>query len=449
VDVHYRDGVPAVIEATRTIARRTVRAETPARLRLWTVLTVLTAAALLASLSLLLARVQEQVRIIGDEAAPQAATAADLYFALSDMDAQVARMVLTAGRDELAGSQIDALGTYQERSRQVDADVRKALSAASDDDRVLELMGHLATYRERVWQALTAGDAGAGYYTQATTVLHLDLLPAAKDLRDRSAERLSQAYGRKSATEGRAVTVAVVLGAALVILLLALQVWLARRFRRILNPALLAATVLTVALVIPAVAVLTLQASRLSEARDDSLEPLLALSQARAVSYDAAADTSRFLISGNLAYYADDFTRKSGCLTSGGSCGPAAGRIDGGLPAVAGGPDVSPADREQVLTRWQAYRTDHERIVALARGGRNDEAVGALTGIRRGDASFDFAYFDAAVADIAAARTSDFDRARRDANLLLTGWPWIPVAVLGLVILLVPLAVRKRFAEYR
>ncbi|GIM92211.1 hypothetical protein [Paractinoplanes toevensis] len=444
--------MPAVIEATRTIARRAVRPETPARLRLWSAVTIVAAVALLASLSLLMARVQEQVRIIGDEAAPQAATAADLYFALSDMDAQVARMVLTAGQDELAGSQIDALGTYQERSRQVDADVQKALSAPSDHDLVLELMGHLATYRERVWQTLTAGDAAAGYYTQATNVLHLDLLPAAKDLRDRGAERLSQAYGRKSVTEGRAVTVAVVLGAALLLLLLALQVWLARRFRRVLNPALLAATGLTAALVIPAVAVLTLQASRLNEARDDSLTPFLALSQARAISYDAAADTSRYLISDNLAYYDDDFRRKSGCLTTGGSCGPEAGEIEGGLPAVAGeigGGLPAVAGRSDVLTRWQAYRADHERIVGLARGGRSAEAVGALTGIRRGDASFDFSYFDAAVADIATARSNDFDQALHDAKTILTGWPWIPVAVLGLVILLIPVAVRKRFAEYR
>ena len=88
------------------MARRAVRPETPARLRLWVAVTVLTAAVLLATLSLLMARVREQVRIIGDEAAPRAAAAADLYFALSDMDAQVARMVLTAGDDRLAGSRL-------------------------------------------------------------------------------------------------------------------------------------------------------------------------------------------------------------------------------------------------------------------------------------------------------------------------------------------------------
>jgi hypothetical protein len=428
--VHYREPVPAVIEATRTIARRAVQPETPARLRLWVVLTVVTAAVLLVSLSLLMARVQQQVRIIGDEAAPQAATAADLYFALSDLDAQVARLVLVGDTDALAGTQIDALGTYQQRSRQVDADLQQSLTTSSspaDRAAVLALLDHLAVYRERVWQTLTAGAAAPGYYTQATNVLHLDLLPAAQALRDSSERRLSEAYDRKSATQVAAVTVAAVLGAALLILLLVLQVWLARRFRRVLNPALIGATVLTVALVIPALAVLTAQGSRLAEARDDSLGPFLALSAARAVSYDAAADTSRYLISDNLARYDADFRRKSEALAA-------------QWPTVAD---------TQVADRWATYQRDHQKIVELASGGHDAEAIVALTGIRRGDASFDFSYYDAAAGRIAADRKAAFDESMRDSSDLLRGWAVIPLIAMGLVILLVLLSVRRRFAEYR
>jgi len=439
--VHYRDGVPAVIEATRTIARQAVRPETPARLRLWVAVTVLTAAALLASLSLLMARVQAQIRIVGDEAAPQAATAADLYFALSDMDAQVARLVLTAGNATLAGSQIDALGTYQARSRQVDADLQKSLANAADKDTVLTLLDQLAVYRERVWQTLTAGESPQGYYTQATNTMHLGLLPAAQALRSASEERLSHAYAGKRATEVWAVTLAIVLGGALLVLLLALQVWLARRFRRLLNPALLAATALTIALVLPAIAVLLLQGERLGAARSESLTPFLRLSQARANSYDAAADTSRYLISSNLAFYDDDFKRKSACLAGGG--------CDTSLPAVAGGSDVSPYQTDQVITRWQAYVRDHQKIIGLATAGKNDDAIGALTGIRRGDAAFDFSYYDAAIGQIADARKNAFDRSMHDVSVLMRGWVVIPLVAMGLVSLLVPLAVRKRFAEYR
>jgi hypothetical protein len=240
-----------------------------------------------------------------------------------------------------------------------------------------------------------------------------------------------------------------VLGAALVLLLVGLQIWLARRFRRILNPALIAATVLSAALLVPAATVLGVQGQRLEAAREESLTPFLALSQARAISYDAAADTSRFLISDKLAYFAQGFTDKASCLTGGGSCGSGGETIAGGLAGVAGGPDVSPAQSAEVVSRWAAYQKDHLRITGLAAAGRDAEAIDALTGIRRGDAAFDFSYYDAAVAEIAAARKAAFDRSLDDTRTLLTGWPVIPVVAMAVVMLLIPVSVRRRFAEYR
>src|SRR5262245_4135036 len=112
---------------------------------------------MLAVTSLVTLRVRDQVRIIGDGAAPQAVTASDLYFALSDLDAQVARLVLIGNTEVLAGSQLDALTTYRERSRQIDNDLAQALNRAStDEDRatINELLSQLAVYRQWAWQAL-------------------------------------------------------------------------------------------------------------------------------------------------------------------------------------------------------------------------------------------------------------------------------------------------------
>jgi hypothetical protein len=416
--MHYRVPVAPVI-------RSILRPGTPVRLRLQTMVIVTVAGVLLVVTSLLMARVRDQVRIIGEIAAPQAATAADLYFALSDMDAQVVRMVLTGDADAFAAGRIDALGVYRERSDQIDADLQRSLTTATgsgDRATVLDLLGHLAVYRERVGQALTAGPDAGGYYTQATNVLHLDLLPAAQRLRDAGERQLLSAYADKKATTAWAVGLAVALGAVLLLLLIFLQVWLARRFRRMINPALLAASLLTVALVILAVAVLTAQERRLGDAREQSLAPYLALSRSRAISYDAAADTSRYVISGRLGVYRQDFARKSDALVRGG--GPA-------------------------LDRWQTYRRDHDRIAGLADAGRTAEATGALTGIRRGDAAFDFAYFDAEVAAVADAHRRDFDAVLHRTSRTLAVWPWLPVGALALVILLVPLGVRRRLKEYQ
>ncbi|GAA2683789.1 hypothetical protein Apa02nite_000560 [Actinoplanes palleronii] len=418
--------------------REATRNETPARLRLWSALVVTAAAALLAATGLVMARVQDQVRIIGREAAPQAATAADLYFALSDMDAQVTRLLLTGDADALAGTRVDALGAYRSRSRQVDADLRLLMSSAAPVD----LLDGLAVYHQRIGQTLAAGEKGAagalppdalGYFTQATNILHLRLLPAAQQLRDSATTRLDEAYSAKRVTESVGLTLAVLLGGTLLALLVVLQVWLARRFRRSWNPALLAATGLSLLITVASVVVLSAQATRMTGARAADLNPYLELSRLRAVGYDAAADTSRYLVSGNLALYRDGFAGKSGCVTGEGCDGP-------GVGALAG---------DEALRRWQAYRRDHEKVLQLTDAGRTGEAVDALTGIRRGDAAFDFAYFDAAVGAVTAVRKQGFDRALRGAERTLRGWTGIPLVVLGLVILLVPLGVRRRLAEYR
>jgi hypothetical protein len=428
---------------------------TPTRLRLGMVVGMVAAAAVLAVTSLLMARVQDQVDTIGDDAAPQAATASDLYFALSDIDAQVARLVLVGNADAQAGNRIDALTTYGQRSRQIDADLERLLSATiSPDDRVIinELLNDLAVYRQWTWQALTVvwqtppGPSGTppttalGYYSQATNVVHHELLPGAERLRDTSEANLDEAYSAQQATGVWGIITVIVLGGALVVLLVALQYWMGRQFRRRLNPALLVGTVLTLGLVVSAGAVFAIGVSRLSAAQDDSFAPYLALSKARAISYDAAADTSRYLLSERLPSYREDFTHKSGCLVEGGSCGQDGEQTTGGLPTLAAG---------AVADRWEGYERTHDRVVALADSGKTAEAIDALTGISRGDAAFDFYYYDTAVSEITAGRKQAFDAALLDVRGLLTGWSIVPVVLMGIVLLLVPLGLWPRLSEYR
>jgi hypothetical protein len=441
--MNYRDGVPAMI----------LRRETPIRLRLIATLTAALAAVLLLTLTLVMISVQDRVRVIGREAAPQAATAADLYFALSDLDAQVTRILLAGDSDELAGSRVDALGAYRDRGYQADHDLQTLLSSGAGEAEqatALRIMDGLAVYRQRVGQALAAQAAVAstpagkvppdalGYYTQATDLLHLRLLPEAQQLRRHSQGRLDGAYAQKSATEATGVTIAVLLGGALAASLIHLQVWMTRRFRRTWNPALTTATALGLLLPLAATIVLQAQSRQLADGRDHGLAPYLALAELRALGYDAAADTGRYLVSANLSYYRDDFTQKSACLTGDAACRPASAR--GGLPELAG---------SRAADRWDAYRTVHDRILGLADAGRTGEAVRQLTGIRRGDAAFDFAYFDAAVAEATAARERDFDRALRAAETTMTGWSLLPGVILTVVLALIPLGVRPRLAEYR
>jgi hypothetical protein len=372
--------------------------------------------------------------------------------------------VLVGNAEAQAGSQIDALSSYRERSLQIDADLERAMTTATSDEEratVRELLDGLAVYRQWAWQALTVvwleppqppgklPPAALGYYGQATNVLHFELLPTAQRLRDASQERLDAAYDAQRLTGGLGIALVLVLGGVLVVLLIALQRWLGRHFRRRFNPALVAATIVTVGLVVWAGVLFAVEGQRLRDAHRDYFAPYLALSHAQAVSYDAAADTSRYLLSGNLPLYQQDFTRKSACLVDGGACGTGGDAIDGGLAALAAGPGGEPGSGDEVRERWLGYQRDHAKIVALADAGQSAAAVDALTGIKRGEAAFDFYYYDVAIGQIATDRKQSFDVAFQDAEELLTGWSVIPIVVLGIVILLVPAGTWPRLAEYR
>ncbi len=457
--------VLAVMQATPDRTRRTTRLATPVRLRLWTTSVVTIAVLLLAATSFFMSRLHDEIQVIGAEAAPQAATASDLYFALSDLDAQVARLVMIDNADGLSASQLDALRTYQERSRQIDGDIERALSAATTDATratIRELLAQLGAYRQLAAQAMAVEreaapqapgaplpPAALGYYAHATNMLHFELLPTAKQLRESSQATLDKAYAdqRRTALWGTVLTV--LLGVALVLVLALLQRRLARHYRRLVNPALLGATLATVGLVVAASFVFLDEADRLHNAQKQYFAPYLALTQAQAVSYDAAADTSRYVLSGGLPYFQGDFRTKSDCLINGGSCGSGADTLGEGLATLLAGPDTSPAQVHDVVERWNTYQRDHDQITTLASSGHPGDAITTLTGIRRGNAAFDFYYYDAGISQVAAGRRQAFDAALRDARDEMFGWTVIPAVMMGTVILLVLVGMRPRLAEYR
>jgi hypothetical protein len=438
------------------------------RLRAWAAGLLFGAAGALALTSAGIAAFTGQVHAIGDHAAPQAATASDLYFAISDMDAQVARLIMLGGAENLSSNRLDALRSYQARSAEANADLAEAVRGATTAaERALcqRLAGGLSTYRQWSWEALAVQAeqpdqapgrppaAALGYYSQASTVLHAQLLPAAGALRQSSLDDLDRAAAGQRSAARWATGGSLLAGGALVAALVIFQARLSRRYHRAVNPGLLLATLCTAGLVVSAGAVLLAGSARLDAAQRDSFAPYLALTQAQAVSYDAAGDTSRYLIATDRSGVRSEVAAKSRCLTSGGSCraGGAGGGdvLSAGLTTLTAGPGAGTGQPEAVLRRWQAYQRDHDRIVSLADAGRLEDAVSVLTGTARGDASFDFYYYDVAVRQIAGSRRAAFEASLAGVRSRLAPWPAIPAGLMLAAMLLILLGVRPRLAEYR
>ncbi|WP_406362597.1 hypothetical protein OID55_35640 [Streptomyces sp. NBC_00715] len=326
----------------------------PARLRLlrMAVVTLAIALALLLT-SAGLAAIGTWDAVAGRDA-PRTTSAADLDLALNDMDAQAANILLSsgnAGQERLATPYAKAVGFYGDARRTIGHDLRTLAVAAqgdrTDEHTVESMTDDFAEYQELIGRALendgrTGGKPAAlADYRKATDLLRNQLLPDARKLVDSNDRVFNAQYGQARSALATQLVVAIVLGSLLLVSLGVLQWYLARRFHRILNPGVLAATVCALLAVLLGIQTLSATAEHLRGARRDAFDSVVALSRARAIAYDANADESRYLLDpGRRDQYARTFLTKSQELYG----------IEGATLATYD---------DELATTWRAYRSDH------------------------------------------------------------------------------------------
>ena len=378
----------------------------------------------------------------------------------------------------------DRSAPYEQRRAQADADLRQAASTATDPGAqraIRDVLDQLGRYEALAAQAiLLDGQAGhtAGHppvaaldsYRQATDLLATGLLPAAQSLTDRNARALEDTYeAQRGATLTTRMWVAVI-GALIVVILLVLQLYLYRRFRRVLNPALALATLAALAFTVSGTALLGAESEHLRVAKKDAFDSILALTQARAVSYDANADESRYLVDQDRAdRYQQAFLAKSQRLVTlpGATIATYDSTLDGALRAYRNdhatvgwqgfyGTEFRnitfTGERqaaETTLERYQTYQLDDRRIRALATSGKLSDAIAFCTSYAPGASNYAFDQYDKSLAALIAINQKAFTGAIDDGRSDLRGWQFVPW-IAGLAILaLIVIGVVPRITEYR
>jgi hypothetical protein len=449
--------------------------------------TVALACGLAAVIAIVFGGVGGQFQAIGERDAPEVNAATGLYFSLNDMDAQVANVLLVGGDVTLAADRSADLAIYaSDRTTALEnlqqATIAEASNATAQRElrSVLDGMGQyealaadaLLADQNAPVTASTAGRtpaAALGYYRQATDLMRTAILPAVGSLTTVSAAGLGAAYqsGRTTALAG-IITVAVG-GAALLAVLVALQLFLHARFRRLVNPVLAAATLITLILVTAAAARLGAEGGHLKVAKQDAFDSILALTQARAVSYDANADESRYLVDpARAAQYQLAYFGKSQQLTD-----VAAANVYGYDAALAADVRAYQANNSDVrfggylgaefrnitfrgeraaavrtLLAFQRYERDDRALRALA--NRNLTATVAFDiGTAPGQSDWAFNQYDAALSALIAINEDAFTAAVQAGQGAAAGWDGaFPAAGAALLAALVLVGVRPRLAEY-
>ena len=452
--------------------------------QLWAQLGAVAVSALLLflAISAAMADSRRAFKTVGSDSVPSINYALDTYFALSDMDADAANYLLVSEEPSPNLTKADALSQYEQR-RQTASD--RLVSAAQnitygDRERVpiLRMTAGLQQFDADVARAELLSDRGdrAGAlaaYREATDLMHdprSGLLKSALDLANANHDALTAGYQQDRATEGRDVALVVLAGLLLLASLVGLQLFLASRMRRALNVPALAATAVTLALVIGVVATLGANDHQLKVAKQDAYDSVYALRLARATAFDANADESRYLVDPQRAQqYQQAFLSKSLSLTT--FPQPVTiGTYDAALAPVVAQvqqgrtPDLSgtfgtalhnitfaaePAAAKSVLATWAVYQRSDRTLRADATSGNLEEAVRFDTSAAPNDSDGQFNAFDAALGTWIKVNQDAFDQAVSAGVGNFGGWNLYPALGALLVVALTFVGLRPRLGEYR
>ncbi|MGW1169060.1 hypothetical protein [Streptomyces sp. NPDC002550] len=469
--------------AARAALRRRYWATVPARLRLLRAATVLLTAALAGLLLVAGLAALGTWSSVADRDAPRTTSAADLKLALNDMDAQAANILLSngdAGKGRLQTPYQKAVGFYSASRREIGHDLRALAVAAqgsgSDEKTVESLTDDFAEYQELIGRALENDGHSGGRpaaltdHRRATDLLRTRLVPAANTLVSSNNAAFDAEYASARSTLSAQLVTVLVLGVLLLAVLGALQWYLARVFRRVLNPGVLAATVCTLLAVILGSGMLSASAEHLRVARHDAFDSVVALSRARAIAYDANADESRYLLDPQRReQYADSFLAKSQALY--GLKGATLSTYDSELSTTwqayeADHRDLRftgefrreldnitfPGERaaaEKTVEAYAVYQRDDRRIRALMASGKEREAAEFCMGWEPDTSNAHFGAWMAALDQVTDINRAHFTSSVRDGRAMVSGLlPWAG-ASLAAAALLSLLGLRPRLAEFR
>ena len=458
---------------------------TPGRLRAGVALVVLLTCGLGLLTGMVFAALDSGFTAIGGHDAPLVEQSNALYYASSDMDAQVGNVLLTGSDPALAADQKQDLALYASDQEHAEQDLQQVAVTAATDPAAQRAVGlvldALGRYQALAADAIVVNQRGhdpAGrpsaatlsYFQQATDLMSTTVQPAAASLTTANARALDMSYSQDRSTATSGQVLVLVLGLAVAGVLIGTQVFLAARFRRLINPALVAATVLAVGLAIAGAVQLHAQAGNLKVAKQDAFDSILALTQARAVSYDANADETRFLVDpGRAAAYQDAFLRRSQELVNVGNVGIFS--YDAALAADIGAYQADNADvrfggylgtefrnitftgERAVATRallaYQVYEKDDRALRAMAKINLA-QAIAFDIGTGPGQSDWAFNQWDGALGSVITINENAFTAAIRDGHS--TGTPWIaliPAIGTALIAALTIAGTHRRLAEYR
>jgi hypothetical protein len=351
----------------------------------------------------------------------------DIRTSLVEADAAATNAFLVGG---LEPSAIRAV--YQDRLQHASSQITVAATHdRSDADRLGVVNKDLATYSGLIESARANNrqgfPLGTAYLRQASALLRDQILPALTDLSVTNQQRVRSAYD-----QDRSVTLLWLGGLIGLGTLVAAQLWIVERMRRLLNRPLLIATGVLAAALVGAAAAAANALSRADEVRAGPYRAAVALTAARSDAFDAKSAESLTLIArGSGQPYEQRHAQLMADATS-------------KLDRTVAGVDFAAMQRQLI-----PYRVVHDKIRELDDAGDWDGAVTLATRSDSDGANSRFAAFADATGKALDEQVALVDDGLSEARAPIVVVQWL-VLVAGLIAAVAAWrGIADRLREYR
>jgi hypothetical protein len=398
--------------------------------------------ALLLGLSILGVRVhREALQGIGRDTAPSIIHAQGIKAYLAVMDANVANELLgQAGRMQ---EEVDA---YEENRKKVATsliEAAKNITFEGEQEALENLQITLGTFEARVQRARDLREEGdARYldaYRDAARIMDSQLLPETDKINDVNLKELRETYDRINTRSVGSSFLLVVSALILLGTLVSVQRFLTDRTHRVLNPLLVAATLVALWFAFTTYASQATARHRLRVAREDAFPSIHALLQARASAYSARSLESRYLLDPAKASEHENAFRSRMADTE--------RNLQQELKNITFAEEEEPA--RATLNRFHSFLRVDEEMRKVNAAGNRDAALELCTGIGRGSAHEAFTAFDAALGRALEVNMSEFNRAVYEGFGVLSGFEWQAALVSLIIAGLAFFGLLQRIREYR
>jgi uncharacterized membrane protein YqjE len=414
---------------------------------------------------------RQAIKTVGKDAAPSVLTAQQLQDSFAGMDASLAsELLLKPGDTRQKEVQIDFQTNRIKIAARLTA-AAKNITYSKEQEIVEKLHRYDGDYLLKLQEARDARQRGdivntLAIYQSAATLMDEKIIPKAEELSQVNLQELEKNYAAQSAIDGAITFMIAIVGLVQIAILVAIQIFLYRRMRRILNLPLLGATAIAIVFSGYTIGSLAGATSNLYVAKHDAFDSLQALRKMRALSYRANADESRYLLDPtNSDRHERSFNDKiakiltippgfsNEAIISEIQANKSVGGVGGltGLFASASNNITFAGEKELVISTFKSfndYLAIDKQIRQLSRSGKVAEAIALCVGYKQGESNWAFDRYKKIHTNLMDLNKKEFENNIKLGEEHLNNFELIASVALGSIAVLTLFGLRPRLMEY-